>query len=516
MNPSKSFDYVIVGAGGAGCVLAARLTEQADVRVLLVEAGTMDSNPAVAQPFAWGGFLKSDYDWDYDTDPEAGLDARALVVPRGKVVGGSTTINGMLYLRGSREDYDGWAADGAEGWSYDEVLPYFIRSEDNDRGADEFHGAGGPLGVSDNRCRHHLSDIFMEAAGQAGIPQNPDVNGATQEGVGFYQFTQRDGRRSSTATAFLHPALDRPNLELLTEAQVLGLAFDGDRAAGVTVLRHGEVTEYRAEREVLLCAGSIQSPQLLLLSGIGPADELRAQGIAVRADLPVGRGLQDHLTVLISHTSEEESLIRAFTPENIALWQQEGRGPMTTGGCDSGGFIRTSPEVEHANWQIFGMPMLYDWLKPPDRDGISVVGYQSKPTSAGALTLRTPDPLTKPRISYRSLDTAHDRAVVCDGIRRMLEITEQPAYRAVTTGTWLAPDSESDADILAFARATTQSSHHPVGGCGIGSVVDPELRVIGVDGLRVVDASVMPSIVRGNTMAPTIMIAEKGADLLRG
>jgi choline dehydrogenase len=513
---NEEYDYVVVGAGAAGCVLASRLTEDPSVQVLLLEAGAMDTNPAIAQPLAWGGFLKSSYDWDYHTDPVPGLDGRTLAVPRGKVVGGSTTINGMFYLRGGRADYDGWAADGATGWAYDDVLPYFIKSEDNERGASEFHGAAGPLGVSDTHCHHPLSDVFMEAAGQAGVARNRDVNGASQDGVGDYQFTQRNGRRDSAATAYLHPALDRPNLHLLTEAQALGLDFAGHRVVGVSALRHGRVEAHRASREVVLAAGAIQSPQLLLVSGIGPADELRLLGIEVRHDLPVGRGLQEHLTVLVSHRTDQPSLLRAFTPENTALWEEHGTGPLTSGGCDAGGFLRSSSDVQDPDWQVFGAPILFDWLKPPAEDGISIMGYQTKPTSSGALTLRTADPLTKPRISYGSLATEHDRTVICNGIRRMLEITKQPAYEAVTTGEAVVPASEADEDVLAFARSTGQNAHHPVGGCGIGRVVDPELRVFGVEGLRVVDASIMPSIVRGNTMAPAIMIGEKGADLIQG
>ncbi len=510
------YEYIIVGAGTAGCTLASRLSEDPSADVLIVEAGPMDDAIEIARPMALGFLLKSRYDWDFDSDPEPGLGGTRLDLTRGRVVGGSSAINGMTYVRGSREDYDDWAANGATGWSYDEVLPYFRRSEDNERGADAYHGAGGPLGVSDGRSRHPLSDIFLEAAAQAGHVTNHDINGASQEGVDYFQVFQRNGRRATAATDFLHPALVRPNLTLITEAHTLKILFEGRRAVGIEVLRYGQVEQLRCTQEVIVAAGAYQSPQLLMLSGIGPAQDLKPWGIQVLEDLPVGQNLQDHLAVIPSYATDRESMLTAYTPENIARWEGDGTGPITSNFAEAGGFYRSSPDVELPDCEIIGVPAMYAGARPVTQHGISISTYPTKPTSRGQLNLRTTDPLTKPRIVSNYLSTPEDRTIICNAVRRILEVFDQPAYKGVRTTPMSVPETRSDADILSWISQMASTGFHPSCTCAIGAVVGPDLKVFGVEGLRVVDTSVSPSIIRGHTNAPTVMIAEKGADLIRG
>ncbi|HET6509960.1 MAG TPA: GMC family oxidoreductase N-terminal domain-containing protein [Baekduia sp.] len=511
------YDYVIVGAGSAGCVLANRLTEDPDVRVLVVEAGPMDESPQIQMPLASGTVFHTRYDWDFPTETEDRLDDRSLTVPRGKVIGGTSSINGMCYTRGPREDYDNWAsAYGATGWGYDDVLPYFRRAEGNERGADAFHGGDGPLTVSDGRSNHPFSPVFLEACEQAGLPANDDFNGATWEGVGRYQLMQRDGRRCSNAKAYLHPVLDRPNLDLVTDSQVLKILFEGDRAVGVETFRYNNVQTYRAAREVLVCAGAIMSPVLLMLSGIGPAAELAPFGIEVRQDLPVGRGLQDHPTCIITFHTERESLISAFTPENVARFETEGRGPLTSNVGEVGGFIRSTPDAEAPDFQIFGIAAMWRGPNAVTEHGLSMAGYPTKMRSRGRLALRTADPFSKPRMVVNYLSDERERRVMREGIRRLMELSEQRAYAGLITKPAFVPASKSDEDVDAFVRKMVQVSHHHCGTCAINEVVDPELRVLGVEGLRVIDASVMPEVNQGNTNAPVTMIGEKGADLVRG
>jgi choline dehydrogenase len=511
------YDYVIVGAGSAGAVLAARLSEDPEVSVCLLEAGGEDTDIEIHVPAAFGALFKGRRDWDLSTDPEPHLDGRRCYLPRAKVLGGCSSMNAMVYIRGNRADYDEWAAMGAEGWGYDDVLPYFKRSEDNERGEDLFHGTGGPLPVRESRSMHPLATAFVEAAKQAGHEENPDFNGARQEGVGRYQTTQQDGMRASTAAAFLHPVEDRPNLTILTDAFVTEVILDGDRAVGVRV-DHPEREEVRAGREVILSAGAYQSPQLLMLSGIGPAEQLSLLGLDVVADLPVGDGLQDHCMTLINWTTDVESLMTAMNDDNVELLGGEGRGPLSSNIAEAGGFMRTRPGLEGPDCQFHCAPAPFyeEGLGVPTEHAFAFGPGVVKPTSRGSVTLRGPSPYSKPRILHNYLATDEDRRTILAGMRMAMEIAAQPALQAVITGPFRAPASDaSDDELMDFVRANTMTIYHPTSTAAIGRVVDPRLRVYGIEGLRVVDASVMPTIVRGNTNAPVIMIAEKAADLIR-
>jgi choline dehydrogenase-like flavoprotein len=511
-------DYVIVGAGSAGCVLAARLTEDPAVQVTLIEAGGADDAPEIHVPLSWLAIRKDQHDWDYTSQPEPGLDGRLVYLPRGKTLGGSSSINAMIYIRGNRADYDGWAAGGATGWSYNELLPYFRRSETNERGEDQFHGSHGPLSVSEPRTRHPLTDAFMQAAVEAGHKENPDFNGASQDGVGLYQVTQRNGMRCSAAVAYLHPSMHRPNLKVLTQAHATRILFDGNRASGVEIVRNGVREEIRADTEVILTAGAYNSPQLLLLSGIGPAADLAMLQIPVRRDLPVGIGLQDHPLVMMSWYTDTESLMTPPTADDVALLQNEGRGPLSSNGGETGGFFRTRAGLEAPDVQFHtAAAMFHDQgLSPPTAHAVSFGPTVLKPKSRGKVFLRSANPGAKPGIVNNYYGEPEDRRSIVDGIRLGLEIAAQSAMRAHIKAPYLVPKSGSDADVWTFVQRHTQTLYHPTCTCAIGPVVDNQLKVHGVDGLRVVDASVMPSLVRGNTNAPTIMIAERAADLIRG
>ncbi|HEU5009265.1 MAG TPA: GMC family oxidoreductase N-terminal domain-containing protein [Gaiellaceae bacterium] len=511
-------DYVIVGAGSAGCVLAGRLSEDPDVSVLLLEAGGPDAAPELHVPAMFPLAFKSSLDWDLYGEEELGLGGRRLYLPRGRVIGGSSSINAMIYLRGHRADFDGWAEQGCTGWSYDEVLPYFKRSEDNDRGESEFHGVGGPLAVSDSRSMSPLVDAQLEAAVEAGYELIDDLCIDRPEGVARWQLTQRDGMRCSAADAFLHPAKDRPNLEIRDFVFVERLVFEGDRAVGVEVVRNGVRETVRAEREVIVSAGTYQSPVLLMLSGIGPAADLGVFGIPVREDLPVGENLQDHCMVNVNYLTDEQGLFGIFTPENFALLESEGRGPLTSNYPEAGGYFTTrsglpAPDVE---FHFAAAPFFDEGLSPPPDNGYAFGPVIINPTSRGKVGLRTPMADSKPTVRCNFLTTEEDRASVLAGVRIALEIAAQAPLTAIAREPLSVPASDSEKDVFEWVERASQTVYHPTSTCAMGAVVDPELRVYGIEGLRVVDASVMPTITRANTNAATIMIAEKAADMILG
>ena len=511
-------DYVIVGAGSAGCVLAGRLSEDPDVSVLLLEAGGPDSAAELHVPAMFPLAFKSSLDWDLYGEEEPGLGRRRLYLPRGRVIGGSSSINAMIYLRGHRADFDQWAEDGCAGWSYDEVLPYFKRSEDNERGESEFHGVGGPLAVSDSRSLCPLVDAQLEAAVEAGYELIDDLCVDRPEGVARWQLTQRDGMRCSAADAFLQPARDRPNLEIRDFVFVERLVFEGDRAVGVEIVRNGVRETVRAEREVIVSAGTYQSPVLLMLSGIGPAADLGVFGIPVREDLPVGENLQDHCMVNVNYLTDEPGLFGIFTPENFALLESEGRGPLTSNYPEAGGYFTTrsglpAPDVE---FHFAAAPFFDEGLSPPPDNGYAFGPVIIKPTSRGKVGLRTPMADSKPTVRCNFLTTEEDRASILAGVRIALEIAARPPLTAIAREPLSVPASDSEKDIFDWVERASQTVYHPTSTCAMGAVVDAELRVYGVEGLRVVDASVMPTITRANTNAATIMIAEKAADLILG
>ncbi|MGJ9423287.1 GMC family oxidoreductase [Aeromicrobium sp. CF3.5] len=510
------YDFVIIGAGSAGCVLASRLTEDPSVTVCLIEAGPADTAQNIHVPAAFSKLFRTNVDWDYDTHDEPHLNRRRVYLPRGRVLGGTSSINTQIYIRGNRVDYDGW---NQPGWRYDDVLPYFKRSENNERGASEFHGADGPLAVSENRSRNPMSEAFVEAALDAGHPANTDFNGAEQDGVGWFQLTQRDGRRESSSTAFLHPAMGRPNLTVETNLQVIRLLLDNGVATGVVSHRLGEEVTVRAQREVIVSAGTYNSPQLLLNSGIGPAQQLAPLGLQVAVDLPgVGQNLQDHVLIPMIFTHDEPvSMLAAGSPESLAEFMSEGRGPLTCNGPEVGGFVRTDPSLPAPDVELLSAPVMFvdNGLGVPTRHAVSFGPSPITPRSRGSVTLGGEDPTTKPRILHNYFDDPDDMRVAVTALRLALDIARQPALNKYAGSPYRPPASDSDADLEAYIRAYAHSIYHPVGTCAIGSVVDNELRVKGVAGLRVVDASVIPEAIRGNTNAPTVMIAEKAADLLR-
>jgi len=511
-------DYVIVGGGSAGCVLAGRLTEDPDVSVLVLEAGAPRVAPEIHIPFAFPALFKSSHDWDLLGEKEPGLGGRRLYLPRGKMVGGCGSINAMIYLRGNRVDFDDWAADGAAGWSYDEVLPYFKRSEDNERGENEFHGVGGPLSVSESRSMQPLVDAMLDAAVEAGFERIPDLNVDRPEGVARFQLTQRNGKRCSTADAFLDPAADRPNLEVRTSVLAQRIVFDGNRAVGVEVVQDGKAETIRAEREVIVAAGAYQSPVLLMLSGIGPEEDLALFGMHVLENLPVGRNLQDHCMVNVNFVTDQPALFGILTPENFELLEKEGRGPLSSNIPEAGGFFRTRDDLPAPDIEFHFAPSIFydEGLNAPTDPGMAFGPVLIKPNARGWVKLRTPMPDSKPLVLCNFLTDEEDRQTLIAGVRIALEIASQPTLKAVTTAPYSVPDSDSEQDIVAWIERNAQPVYHPTSTCAIGSVVDPELRVYGAEGLRVVDASVMPTITRANTHAATVMIAEKAADLILG
>ncbi|MFK2904129.1 choline dehydrogenase [Dyella ginsengisoli] len=524
-----NYDYVIVGAGSAGCVLANRLSANPNTRVLLLEAGPRDWNPLIHMPAGLARLVKvRSVNWNYDTEPEPHLLGRRLWWPRGKTLGGSSSINAMCYIRGVAGDYDRWAeVCGDERWRWNHVLPWFVRSEDNSRGASAFHGASGPLGVSDLRYHNVLSDTLIDAAASAGYPHNEDFNGAVQQGFGLYQVTQRDGARCSTAAGFLRPVRDRPNLHVRTGVLVERVLIEGHRAVGVQ-LRRGHGGERIDAGQVLLAAGAINSPQLLMLSGIGPADQLRAQGIAVALDHPgVGANLQDHLDICTLVGSTQKITYDHLNEISAGLrYVTRRQGPGTSNIAEAGGFVRSRLATdERCDLQFHFVPALLDdhGRHRLPGDGYTLHACYLHPRSRGHLRLQSPDPARPIAIhaNYLGDGEGHDLARMIEAAKLSREILAQGAFDAYR-GKPVFPESElrSDAEFEAFIRRKAESIYHPVGTCRMGqdagAVVDSELRVRGVEGLRVIDASVMPSLPTGNTNAPTIMIAERASALLQG
>ncbi len=534
MAASEAYDFVVVGAGSAGCVLAGRLSEDPLARVLVLEAGPPDDVDEVRIPAAFYRLFKTERDWDFTTEEQKQLHGRRLYWPRGRMLGGCSSLNAMIYVRGSRLDYDGWRDSyGATGWGFADLLPYFRRAEDNarfrpapgQRGASPWHGSGGPLRVEDPRQVHELTDAFVAAAGDAGIPPTDDFNGAQQDGAGRYQLTQRGGRRWSAADAYLRPALRRRNLTVVTDALVTRVTVESGRATGVSYRHRGEQRHARAEREVVLAGGAVNSPQLLLLSGIGPAAQLRGHGIDVVVDLPgVGEGLQDHPYVPVSwFTRGVSDLHDAETTLNTLRWLIGRRGPLTSNVSECGAFVRTAaglpaPDVQFHFLATIGID--HGLRRPPGR-GMTIAPAVVHARSRGRVTLRSADPRWRPAIDAGYYTDPADLATMVAGVRIAQEIASRPPLsRAVDRPYLPGPDARTDDELAETVRARTETLYHPVGTCAMGTgdaaVVDPQLRVRGVDGLRVVDASVMPTVPRGNTNAPTIALAERAADLLRG
>ena len=530
---AEEFDYIVVGAGSAGCVLGARLSEDASVRVLVLEAGGRDWMPLYKVPMFAGILFRKRYNnWNYVTEPEPGLDGRRLNWPRGKVLGGSNQINGMVYTRGHRLDYDSWRQMGCEGWSYDDVLPLFMKSEDF-RGPDSaHHGKDGPLTVRRGRATAPLYDALVEAGAEAGYPVTEDFNEPEREGFGRYHFTIRDGRRWTTAQAFLKPAMRRPNLAVRTGCHTTGIVVERGRAVGLRYRRKGRTHDIRARREIVLSGGAINSPQLLLLSGIGPADGLRAAGMPVVHDLPgVGENLHDHLVARLQYACnapvgiyDELRLDRAAWHALNALLRGRGFGAdfALQGGC----FIRTRPELAAPDIQLNFVaamkPVTHLPFARPGPDsghGFYAGVHMTVPESRGRLWLASDDPFAPPRIHANYLATENDRRTMRDGVRIMRAVFRQPAIaRYIERERVPGPEVESDAELDAWIRSAGDTVFHPVGTCKMGTdgmaVVDPRLRVRGVDGLRIADASIMPAINGSNTNAPTIMIAEKAAAMI--
>jgi len=532
----NEFDYIIVGAGSAGCVLAHRLTESGRHRVLVLEAGGSDRRVWLRVPIGYG---KSFYDprvnWMYRTEPDPGLDNRRGYWPRGKVLGGSSAINAMVFIRGQPADFDDWATAGNPGWGWSDVLPYFKRMEDSPGGADAWRGAGGPLAVSDvSADLHPLCATFLRAGDELGLPRSPDFNGPRHEGVGLYQITTRNGLRMSSARAYLHPAMKRPNLRVETDALAVGLRFEGSRAVALDYVQRGTRHSVRAGREIILAAGAVNSPQLLQLSGVGPAEILKPLGIAiVHENQAVGRHLQDHLCIDHLYRSRVSTL-----NQELGAWSGKlraglrylafRRGPLALSVNQGGGFVRSRAELDRPDMQLYFSPVSYTRTPPGTRPlmspdpfaGFLLSAQPCRPTSIGHLQIVSSDPSTAPAIFPNSLATEHDVQAMIDGAKLLRRFAATPALSEVIESE-IEPGRErrSDAELLAHVRQRGSTVFHPVSTCRMGadpkrSVVDASLKLHGLQGLRVIDASVFPSLTSGNTNAPTIMVAEKGADLV--
>jgi len=532
MKFDKVFDYLIVGAGSAGCALTYRLSESPDHRVCVLEAGPRDHawNWKIHMPAALTYNLCDDkYNWYYHTEPQAHMNGRVMYWPRGRVLGGSSSLNAMVYIRGHAKDYDRWAHQGAAGWSYQEILPYFKRAETHESGGDAYRGSDGPLWVHTGDQPNPLFEAFIEAGIQAGYPYTKDMNGYQQEGFGRMDMTIKHGRRWSTAQAYLRPAEKRRNVRVETNAFAHRILFEGTRAVGVEFSQDGRLKRYRAEREVICAGGAINSPQLLMLSGVGPADHLKETGVPVQHDLPgVGQNLQEHLEMYIQQACKQPITLYSVTnPIKMAAvgieWFLTHRGLCASAHLEAGGFIRSKAGVEHPNLQYHFLPSVVNdhGRKPGTCHAYQVHIGNMRQTSVGWIKLKSADPRQHPRIQPNYLATEADREEFRDAVKLTREIFAQKAFDPFR-GEEIQPgkDVKTDAEIDAFVRERADSAYHPCGTCKMGvddmAVVDPEARVRGLSGLRVVDASIMPSVVSGNLNAPTIMIAEKCADMILG
>lgn len=510
-------DYIIVGAGSAGCVLANRLTENPDLTVLLLEAGGPDDHPDIRIPARWWNLMGTSVDWCYQTEPQAQLYNRTLTWNRGKVLGGSSSINALVYIRGHRWDYDRWAELGGEGWRYEEVLPYFKQAENQVRGANAYHGIGGPLNVADIPAGSPVADRFLEAGQEWGLPLNDDFNGAEQEGVGWYQVTQKDGERHSAVDAYLRPALVRQNLRVETGAQVTRILFEGTRAIGVEYVQADRSYKAYADQEILLCGGAINSPQLLLLSGIGPASHLQQFDVPVVVDLPgVGQNLQDHPKVDCLFTSSP-SIKGDFSLNGAAYdrYRHDRSGLLSVVRSPVGAFAKTRPDLNIPDMQYYCAQAAVE-----DAHDFAIVASLLRPASKGRLTLRSANPFDYPAIQPDYLADEADLRVLVNSVKFARELAATRAYAGFVAG-YLSPGSDvrTDAELRSWVRESLGTTWHYAGTCKMGTdslaVVDPHLRVYGVERLRVVDASMMPEVIGGNTNAAVIMIAEKASDIIQ-
>lgn len=542
MTDMQNFDYIVVGSGSAGGQLAARLTESGEHRVLLVEGGASHKRDLmVSMPAGWGAMTYSKkHSWGHMTEPEKWAGGRRLMMPRGKVLGGSSSINGMIYIRGHRQDYADWQAAGAEGWDWNHLLPYFVRTENQTRINNKYHGRGGPVHAEDLPSVHPLTYRMIEAAQEAGLEHVDDFNDGTARGVGTFQVNVHRGKRSSIAVNAIEPAMKRGNLKVLTNAMVLKMTMDGTRATGIEYrVGDGPVQTVLAQKEVLLCAGAIHSPQLMMLSGLGPAEHLKAQGIQVVADLPgVGSNLQDHCCVPMSWKlrSGVQGMNQKFQGmglvRSVIQYLLTNKGPMTSPPAEFGGYLKTDPSLPYNDIQVFGLPVTgnpeaqKDKSKAPTPDsfeGMTLAPYQVRPFSRGSIQLRLPDVNIHPMIKMNYLDDERDRRALLWALRFLRNMATMPALsQFVESEVRPGPEVQTDEAWLHWLEPHLTTGYHPVGTCKMGrendpmAVVTPDLKVRGIQGLRVIDASVMPNIICGNTNATSVVIGDKGADLVLG